>query len=89
MQIIKLKLASVISVVTLSLLEWESTLQVAGKKIIVDPDPNKIFTKRKARECSISLADSSTEIKDVSKVSYPTTGWGKALENLPLSTNKG
>jgi len=42
-------------------------------KIIVDPDPNKIFTKRKARECSISLADSSTQIKDVSKVNYPTT----------------
>ena len=55
-------------------------------KIIVDPDRNKIFTKRKARECSISLADSSTQIKGVSKVNYPTTGWGKDLENLPLFT---
>ena len=55
-------------------------------KIIVDPDPNKIFKKRKAWECSISLADSSTQIKDVSKVNYPTTGWGEALENLPLIT---
>ena len=73
LQIIKLKLASVISFVTLSLLEWKSTLQVAGTKIIGDPDPNKIFTKRKARECPISLDDSSTQIKNVSKVHYPTT----------------
>jgi len=56
-------------------------------KIIVYLDPNKIFTKQKARECSISLADSSTQIKGVSKVNYPTTGWGKTLENLPLFTN--
>jgi len=55
-------------------------------KIIIDPDPNKIFTKRKARECSISLANSSTQIKDVNKVNYPTTVWGKALEKLPLFT---
>jgi len=55
-------------------------------KIIVYSDPNKIFTKRKARVCSISLADSSTQIKGVSEVKYPTTGWGKALENLPLFT---
>jgi len=60
---------------------------IASGKIIVYPDSNKIFTKRKARVCSISLADSSTQIKGVSKVKYPTTGWGKALEDLPLFTN--
>jgi len=32
------------------------------------------------------LADSSTQITGVSKVNYPTTGWGKALENLPFFT---
>lgn len=55
-------------------------------KIIVDPDPNKIFTKQKARESSISPADSWTliQIKDVRKVNYPTTDWGEALEKLPL-----
>ena len=56
-------------------------------KIIVYPDPNKIFTKRKAREYSTLLADYSTQIKGVSKVKYPTTGWGKALEDLPLFIN--
>jgi len=48
-------------------------------KIIVYPDPKKIFTKRKPRECSILLADHSTQIKGVSKVNYPTTGWGEGL----------
>ena len=56
------------------------------EKIIVDPVPNKIFTQRKARECSISLTDSLTQIKDVSKVKYLTTDWGEALEKLPLFT---
>jgi len=87
LQIIELKLTNVISVFTLSLLEWESTDIASDRdKIIVYPDPNKIFTKRKARICSTSLANSPTQIKGVSKVSYPTTGWGKALENLPLFT---
>jgi len=30
-------------------------------KFIVDPDPNKIYTKCKDRECSISLPDSSSQ----------------------------
>ena len=55
-------------------------------KIIVDPDPNIIFTKRKARECSISLADFSNQIKDDPKANYPKNGWGKALDKLPLFT---
>jgi len=84
LQIIQLKLANVISVVTLS--RMGEHIARGRDKIIAYPDPNKIFTKRKARVCSISLADSSTQIKGVSKVKYPTTGWGKALENLPLFT---
>ena len=47
-------------------------------KIIVDPDTNKIYTKRKARECSISLPGSSSHSK-VTEIKYPTTGWGKTL----------
>ena len=69
LQIIKLKLANVISVVTASLPPRVGEYVASGRdKIIV---PNKIFAKRKARECSISLADSSTQIKGVSKVNYP------------------
>ena len=37
-------------------LELRSTLQVA-----VDPDPNQIYSKRKATECSISLSGPSTQ----------------------------
>lgn len=55
-------------------------------QLIVDPDPNKIYTKRKARECSISLPDSSSQNKASAGVKYPSTGWGKALEKLPLFT---
>ena len=59
----------------------------SGKdKMIVDPDPNKIYTKRKARECSISLPGSSSHSKEVTETKYPTTGWGKTLEKLPLFT---
>ena len=55
-------------------------------QLIVDPDPNKIYTKRKARECSILLPDSSSQNKASAGVKYPSTGWGKALEKLPLFT---
>ena len=57
-------------------------------QLIVDPDPNKIYTKRKARECSISLPDSSSQNKASAGVKYPSTGSGsgKALEKLPLFT---
>ena len=55
-------------------------------KFIVDPDPNQIYTKRKAKECSISLPDYSSKMRDVPKINYPTTGWGQSLETLPLFT---
>ena len=55
-------------------------------KFVVDPDPNKIYTKPKARECSVSLPDSLSQNNVGTQVKYPTTGWGKALEKLPLFT---
>jgi len=56
-------------------------------KFKVDPDPKKIYTKRKARECSISLPDSSSQNNAGTRVKYPTIGWGEALEKLPLFTS--
>ena len=53
---------------------------------IDDPVPNKICTKRKARECSILLPDFSSQNNSGTRVKYLTNGWGKALENLPLFT---
>ena len=55
-------------------------------KFIVDPDPNQIYTKRKARECFISVPDYSSQMRDVPTINYPTTGWGQSLEKLPLFT---
>ena len=55
-------------------------------KFIVDPDPNQIYTKRKARECSVSLPGPSSQNDAAPRSKYPTTGWGKALEKLPLFT---
>ena len=69
------------------IIELKSTLQVAGTNSeIVDPDPNQICTKRKAKECSISLPDYSSQMRDVPTINYPTTGWGQSLEKLPLFT---
>ena len=45
-----------------------------------------MYTKRKARECSISLPDYSSQMRDVPTINYPTTGWGQSLEKLPLFT---
>lgn len=57
------------------------------KFTVVDPDQNQIHTKHKARECSFSLPGSASQNDKAPPVKYPTTGWGKALEKLPLSTN--
>ena len=55
-------------------------------KFIVDTDPNQIYTKCKARKCSISLPGSSSQNDAAPRVKYPTTAWGKALEKLTLFT---
>ena len=55
-------------------------------KFIVDPGPNQIHTKHKARECAILLPGPSSQNDAAPRVKYPTTSWGKALEKLPLFT---
>lgn len=55
-------------------------------KFIVDPDPNQIYTKCKARGCSISLLGPSPQNDAPPRVKYPTNGWGKAQQELPLFT---
>ena len=70
----------------ISCIRVEEYIASGRDKIIVDPDPNKIYTKRKARECSISLPGSSSHTKEVTEINYPTTGWGRNLEKLPLFT---
>ena len=70
----------------ISCIRVEEYIASGKDKIIVDPDPNKIHTNRKARECSISLPGSLSHSKEVTEIKYPTTGWGKTLEKLPLYT---
>lgn len=64
----------------------EEYIASSRDKFIVDPDLNQIYTKRKAREYSISLPGPSSQNDAAPQVKYLTTGWGKALEKLPLFT---
>ena len=48
---------------------------------MIDPDPNEIYTKRKARVSNISKDTAPS-----SSVKYPSDGWGKSLEKMPSLT---
>ena len=43
--------------------------------MVVDPDPDEIYTKRKARVLNLP-----------SSVKYPSDGWGKSLKRMPSFT---
>lgn len=62
----------------------EEYIATGRDKFTVDPDPNQIYTKRKARECSISLPEYLSQIRYVTEIIYPTSGWDKSLKKLPL-----
>ena len=49
--------------------------------MVVDPDPDEIYTKRKARASNLPK-DAATS----SRVKYPSDGWGKSLERMPAFT---
>ncbi|XP_077867733.1 uncharacterized protein LOC144357058, partial [Saccoglossus kowalevskii] len=49
-------------------------------KKIVDPDPNNVYTKQKIGQTEYLSTSTSTS----AAVSYPQSGWGTSLENLPL-----
>ena len=48
---------------------------------MIDPDPDEIYTKRKARVSNISKDTAPS-----SSVKYPSDGWGKSLERMPSFT---
>ena len=48
---------------------------------MIDPDPNEIYTKRKARVSNISKDTGPS-----SSVKYPSDGWGKSFERMPSFT---
>ena len=47
-------------------------------KMVIDPDPDEIYTKRKKRISSLPNNAPAT-----SSVKYPSEGWGKSLERMP------
>ena len=50
--------------------------------MVVDPDPDEIYTKRKARVSNVP--NSAAPV--TSSVKYPNDGWGKSLERMPSFT---
>ena len=51
-------------------------------QIVIDPDPDKIYTKRKKRIMNVMSCTSSSS----PSVKYPSDGWGKSLERMPSFT---
>ena len=52
--------------------------------MLVDPDPDEIYTKRKARFSSAVPNDHVSPV--TSSVKYPGDGWGKSFERMPCFT---
>lgn len=50
--------------------------------MVVDPDPDEIYTKRKERVSN--LPNGAAPV--TSSVKYPSDGWGKSLERMPSFT---
>ena len=63
--------------------------------IVVDPDPNSLYTKRKLAKQSdtagqnyvLLTSSSSSAVASSSEqtVNFPNHGWGNRLEKMPLS----
>ena len=49
--------------------------------MVIDPDPDEIYTKRKAR-----VSNLPKDAAPSSSVKYPSDGWGKSLERMPALT---
>ena len=50
--------------------------------MVVDPDPDEIYSKRKARLSKLPTERSS----ETSTPKYPSDDWGKSLERMPPFT---
>ena len=49
-------------------------------QMVIDPDPDKIYTKRKRRIMNVMSCTPSSS----SSMKYPSDGWGKFLQRMPL-----
>ena len=55
-------------------------MKSGGDQMVIDPDPDEIYTKRKKRIVNVMM--SSTPSASPS-VKYPNDGWGNSLERMP------
>ena len=71
----------------------EDCIKSVRDKNIVDPDPNQLYTRRKQKkslDLSSNAPDAPVDNRTQRNISYPTSGWGTSLENMPLfRTNHG
>ena len=63
-----------------SLCRVEEYVKSGRDQMVIDPDPNEIYTKRKKRIVNVMM--SSTPSSSPS-VKYPNDGWGNSLERMP------
>ena len=74
--------------VVIVLLGVEEYISERKDGLLVDPDPNSLYTKRKlARQgASCAVVDSSSVDVPKQKLKFPESGWGSQLEKMPLFT---
>ena len=66
-----------------SLCRVEEYVKSGRDQIVIDPDPDEIYTKRKKRIANVMM--SSTPSSSPS-VKYPNDGWGNSLERMTSFT---
>ena len=69
-------------------LRVEEYISQGKDSLLVDPDPNLLYTKRKLAKqgANCSVVDSRSGDVFKQKVKFPSSGWGSQLEKLPLFT---
>ena len=69
-------------------LRVEEYISLGKDSLLVDLDPNLLYTKRKLAKhgTSCSVVDSSSGDVFKQKVKFPESGWGSQLEKMPLFT---
>ena len=94
LQIVMFLLVSSLLIICTFISRVEEYIRSGKDRNIIDPDPNRLYTKRKQQRHGISsskdqvntdLVASSDQASQV-HVSYPENGWGYSLLNVPKFT---
>ncbi|KAK3701238.1 hypothetical protein QZH41_003200 [Actinostola sp. cb2023] len=60
----------------------EEYIESRRDKDVVDPDPNKLYTRRKERQSTSSIPSET----DQRRVKFPDNGWTTSLDKMPMFT---